>query len=172
MEEPIVLFKSPALAHYVHFERCQFRFIVEPVLLHGHLCVAQEVLFLGQLCLGVEYLQVEVTVAESHDNIPFADSLTFLGYLLANNAAFLRRYLHDLDRHHCSIEPHVIFELAFHHSADGDVSRLYHQCASAASYSQPQQAGYYNDSADQVRKVLFLQASFLFNYSIHKGTPL
>ncbi len=43
---------------------------VQLLLLHLDLCVAEDVLLLGQLSLGVQYLQVQVVVVQDEDRIP------------------------------------------------------------------------------------------------------
>ena len=61
--EACVLFVGAALAVAVGVERSLLGAVVESVLLHRHLRVAQQVLLLGEFSLSIQNLKVEVAVA-------------------------------------------------------------------------------------------------------------
>ena len=54
--ETFVLFEDPAFAHHIHFQRGVFRLVVQLVLLHRHLRIAQQVLLFGQFRLRIQDL--------------------------------------------------------------------------------------------------------------------
>ena len=95
--------------------------IVQSVLLHSHLCVAQKVLFLGKFSLSIENLQVEVAIAQSQYHITLFYTGALLHHFLSYYAAFLRRDLHHLDRHHLSVKPYIIVKLATCHVANRNI---------------------------------------------------
>ena len=123
--EACVLFVGAALAVAVGVERSLLGTVVESVLLHRHLRVAQQVLLLGEFGLSIQNLQVEIAVAESEYHVALSDACTLLHNLLAHYAALLGRDLHHLDRQHLSVETHIVVELAASDVADGDVCGVY-----------------------------------------------
>ena len=133
--EACVLFVGTALAVAVGVERSLLGAIIEAVLLHSHLRVAQQVLLLGEFSLSVENLQVEVAVAESEYHVSLSDACALLHNLLAHYAALLGRNLHHLDRQHLSVETHIVVELATSDVADGDVGDVYgHRAGGCAEH--------------------------------------
>ena len=91
------------LALAVHVERGLFGAVVEAVLQHRHLCVAQEVLLLCKFCLGIENLQIEVAVAEAQNHVAFVYACAFFHDLFPHDATFLGRDLHYLYWHHLPV---------------------------------------------------------------------
>ena len=82
--------QCPFLGLHIHSKLGGFRAVVELFLFHGELCIAQHVLLLGQFALGVEYLKVEVGVAQPYDNVALVHLRTFVNDLLYHGATFFR----------------------------------------------------------------------------------
>ena len=118
-KEPLVLLVGTLLALGVHVELSLLRLVVQAVLLHGYLGIAQQVLLLCQLCFSIQNLQVKVAVAKANYHIAFLDVGTFLDHLLHHDAALLGRNLHNLDGKHLTIGAHIVLELGMLHIADG-----------------------------------------------------
>ena len=119
--ESLVLFIATFFASHIHTERSSFGFVVQLVLLHGYLCVAEQVLLFRQFSFGIENLQVEIAIGKTHNHVTFLHALSFLCHLLHHDATLLGRNLHHLDRHYCSAQSHIVLELAFCHRADGEL---------------------------------------------------
>ena len=154
------------LALAVHVERGLLCAIVEPILQHCHLCVAQEVLLLGQLSLGVENLQVEVAVAQSQYHVALVHARAFLYDFLSHDAAFLWRDLHDLYRQHLTVETHVVVELAASDIADGHVAPVYCHRACRASEDEPGNQSQRGHSCHGIPDVAARKFLFL-NWFVH-----
>ena len=71
--EPLILLVGTTLAFHVHTQRCSLGLVVQFVLLHRHLGVAQQVLLLGEFGFGIQDLQVEVRIRETYDDISLFD---------------------------------------------------------------------------------------------------
>ena len=120
--------------------------VVEPVLLHGHLRVAQKVLLLGKFCLGIKNLKVEIAVAQSQDDVALLHARAFLHNLFSYYTTLLRRYLHHLNRHYLSVEPHIIVELATSNVANGHVGSIDSHGACRTAEDKPRKQGSYGYS--------------------------
>ena len=132
-----VLLKGTQLAIAVHVERGFLRAVVEPVLLHGHLRVAQQILLFGKFSLSIKNLQVQIAVAQSQYHVAFLHASAFLNNLFSHDASLFRRYLHHLDGHHLSVKTHIVVKLATCDIAHRNVSSLYGHRARRAAEDYP-----------------------------------
>ena len=89
---------------------------VQLLLLHLDLGVAEDVLLLGQLGLGVQDLQVQVVVIEDEDGVPRLHRRAFLD---EDHAAFLRAQLDGRHRLHAAADADIVVELPSHSASDG-----------------------------------------------------
>ena len=130
-----------ALGHHVLREGEFLVAVVELVLLHGYLRVAQHVLLLGKLALGIENLQVEVGVAELHDDITLADVRSFIHHLFQYDASFLRTDLHHGDGSHLSIHRHIVIKLRPLHLSDTQSLPVYPEGGREIAHAEPYEQG-------------------------------
>ena len=79
--------QCPFLGLYVHGILCGLGAVVELVLLHRQLRVAQHVLLLGELALSIEDFEVEVGVAQLDDDVALVHLRTLVDNLLYDHAA-------------------------------------------------------------------------------------
>ena len=170
--EPLVLLVGTTLAFHVHTQRCSLGLVVQFVLLHRHLGVAQQVLLLGELGFGIQDLQVEVRIRETYDDITLFDRRTFLGHLLHDDAAFFGRNLHHLDRHYRTVQSHIVLELGIRHLADGQAIRLNPHRGAMVAENHPTNQCYQQDTSCDIGHMLCLQPAFLLYLSIHGNMPL
>ncbi len=122
----LVLVGAP-LGHHVLREGEFLVAVVELVLLHGNLRIAEHVLLFGEFALGIQYLQVEVGVAEFHDDVALVDVGTLVHHLLQDDAPFLRTDLHHGDRCHLSVYRHIVVKLRPLHLSDVEAFSVHPQ---------------------------------------------
>ena len=165
--QAFVLAEGAELAACIYVELHLFGLIVQLVLLHGHLGVAQEVLFLRQFRFGVQYLQVEVRVAQAQDDVAFLHMRAFLHYLFLHDASFFGAELHDGNGLHLSVQADIVVEFAV--SDIGDVQRIAvdAQGGGMVAEDNPHQQNQDNGSPGNVRDVFLLDAFFLFKLNVH-----
>ena len=139
-----------------------FGLVAQAVLLHRHLRVAEQVLLLGQLCLGVEDLQLKVRVAQADNHVAAAHLGAFFHDELLHDAALLGAELHDGDGLHLSVDAHEIVELVALHFADAEAARVYSQRRGVVAEDDPQHEDEQRRAARDVRQVLPPYAFLLF----------
>ena len=123
-----------------------FGTVVEPVLLHGHLRVAQKVLLLGKFSLGIKNLKVEIAVAQSQDDVALFYARAFLHNLFSHDASLFGRDLHHLNRYYLSVKPYIIVELATSNVANGHVCAIDSHGACRTAEDEPRKQGSYGYS--------------------------
>ena len=169
--EPRVLLVGALLALHVHVERGLLGAVVEAVLQHGHLRVAQQVLLLGKLSLGVENLQVEVAVAQAQYDVALVYARALLNNLLAHHSALLGRYLHHLYGHHLTVEAHVVVELAARDAAHGDVMAVYGRRADRRAEGEPHEQHRQHNATAYIPGVAAKKTLFCY-LSVHSSSIL
>ena len=120
--------------------------VIESVLLHGHLRVAQEVLLLGKFSLGIKNLKVEIAVAQSQDDVALLHACAFLHNLFSHDASLFGRDLHHLNRHYLSVKPHIVVELTTSNVANGHVGAIDSHGACRTAEDKPRKQGSYGNS--------------------------
>ena len=146
-----------------------FQLVAEAILLHGHLGVAQQVLLLGQFCLGVENLQVEIRVAQPDDDLPLLDHGSLFGHALRDDAALLRRELNHLNGNHLPGQAHIVFEFRLQDLADGEIVRADTHGGTVVAEDYPDKDEEDEKAPGNVRQMLALQAFLLFDEFIHNA---
>ena len=140
------------------------------LLLHLNHGVAQDVLLLGEVGLGVEDLHVEVLVAEDEDDIAGIDAAAFLGHDLLHHAAFQGTDLDGRHGRHLSADADVVVELALGDGAHGDVVRVDAEFLGIVPEDEPEDEGQEQGTAPE-RQGFFGEgqgeAFLLFDFTIH-----
>lgn len=108
----------------IHRILCCLVAVVELVLLQRQLGVAKHILLLSKLALGIEDLQVEVGVAQPHDDVALMDVCAFIYHFLQHDTTLFGRDLHNLDRHHIAIHGDVIIKLSVSDITNTQASRV------------------------------------------------
>ena len=76
----------------------------------------------GEFRFGVQYLQVEVGVAQAQDDVAFLHVRSFFDDFFLHDASFFGAELYDRDGLHLSVEADVVVKFAVGHV--GDVERI------------------------------------------------
>ena len=97
------------------------RLVVQTVLLHRHLGIAQQVLLLSEFGFGIQDLKVEVAIRKADYHIALLDVGAFLNHLFHHDATFFWRNLNNLNGHHLSVGAHIVLKLSTLHVADGQL---------------------------------------------------
>ena len=138
------------------------------VLLHGNLCVAQDILLLGQFTLSVEDLQVEVGVGQAHYHLSCLHMRTFLHHLFLYDATFLAAYLHSADGSHLAIHRHIVIEPVALDLADVQSLALHSQRSRKVGQSQCYQHAHEHDAACYPSPILARdEVMLLLNLYVH-----
>ena len=142
--EPGVLLGFPLFALYIQSEVEALAFQVEPVLLHGHLRIAQEVLLLGKLRFAVEDIQVQHRIGQPHDDVPLVHHGTLLHGFLRHHSALYGTDLNGVDGLHLTVDADIVVELAPAHAVDADPSAFGSELGAViAEYGPCRQGEYY-----------------------------
>ena len=140
--EFLLLVVGTAGTGHLHVELRLLELVVELVLLHRHLRVAEEVLLLGQLRLGVEYLQIEARVGEAE-------------------VALLGAELDDRNRLYLAVDPHEVVELVFSDVANAQSAGIDLECRGVIAKNDPSDKDDEQRATGDVGDMLLLK-SFLF----------
>ena len=116
--------QCPFLGLHIHSKLGGLSTVVELVLLHRQLRVAQHVLLLGEFALGVEDFEVEVGVAQLDDDIALVHLRTLVDNLLYDHTTLFGRDLHHLDGHHITVKADVVVELRVGDGGDTQTARV------------------------------------------------
>ena len=115
---------GPQFGLHIHFQLQGLVAVVQPILLHRDLGVAQHILFLGQFALGIQYFEVEIAVAQFHDDVALVYVSTLIDHLFEHYATLLGRNLHHLNGHHPAIHVHIVVKFGLFHFADAQATTL------------------------------------------------
>lgn len=88
------------------------------LLFHGNESVAEDVLLLGKLGLGIQDLQVEIVIAQAQYLVTGPYVRPFLNDDFLHYPAFLRTDLHGGHRLHLSADTNIVIELTTGHFID------------------------------------------------------
>ena len=159
--EFLLLVVGTAGTGHLHVELRFLELVVELVLLHRHLRVAEEVLLLGQLRLGVEYLQIEARVGEADDDIAFLHLRALLDDPLTDDTALLGAELDDRNRLYLAVDPHEVVELVFSDVANAQSAGIDLECRGVIAKNDPSDKDDEQRATGDVGDMLLLK-SFLF----------
>ena len=142
----------------------------EFLLLHRNQGVAQDVLLLCKLGLGVEDLEVEVVVAQPDYHVAGLNLCAFLSYDFLDYAAFLRADLDGGHRLDLTADADVVIELSLTHFADCQCVGIDAEGRRVVPEKEPEDECE-NDCAEPVREGFFGEgrspAFLFFNYLVH-----
>ena len=146
--------------------------VVQLVLLHRHLRVAQQVLLLRQFGLGIQDLQVQVAVRQADQHVASPHLRPFLHDLLGHDAAFLGRHLHHGDGGHLPLDAHEVIEPGLPDFRDVQRPAVHLQHAAVRAEENPAYQGGQQRAARQPRHVLAPETFLGFQLYIHNLCPL
>ena len=157
-----------ALRHHVLRELQLLVAVVQTVLLHGNLRVAQHVLLLRQLAFGIQNLQVQVGVAQANQHVALLYRGAFLHHTFLHDTAFLGADLYHLYGCHMAVQRNVVVELALDDGTDAERLALHLQHGGVAARGKPCQQAQEHCASHRPRPVLGGDEEFLFfNLSVH-----
>ena len=160
--QTLVLLERTLFAARINVELYFLGFVVQLVLLHGDLCIAEQVLLFSQFRLRIQNLQIQVGVTETKNHVAFLHVSSFFHHLFLHDTSLFGTKLYHGNRLHLPVHTDIVIELSISHVGNVQRFTVDFQCRSMIAENNPAQQQKNNGSSPNIRKMFLLDSFFLF----------